>query len=321
MAEPSGRADIFEWRLGEIAVSDFKDFLLWEHSTRDVLDFKKAYVDMAGDALAGLVLSEIVYWHLPNKKEQSKLRIFKDEKYWIAVRRYEWWDRTRLSPRQADRAIAILREQVLIETDVFKFYGEPTMHIHLLESSFMARWDEVMNNPPVNPFSPIREKDIDETGKTLSPIQANPLTETTPKTTTDKTPPASRKFGTPEWDALHGVTPDPEAAHKIEFEKTVCEAFESAFGIKRPWVWYPVNNGEAKVWKDFREFLVELYSADPDCFTKYVTWSGQDYSRGVMSAISIKRNPQDFPTAWAAFCMGTKYNAKSKPQESEYKFS
>lgn len=193
---------------------DFKDFLLWEQSTHDVLDFKKSYVDMCGDVLAGLMLSELIYWHLPNKNQESKLRIQKEGKWWIAVRRTQWWDRTRLSPRQADRAIAILKEKGLIETGLFKFFGEPTMHIHLLEDVFLEQLDKVLKSPLSNPHATptelrIREIELTKTDKTLSRKQVNPLTETTPEITT---PPARVKIlksDLPDWQLSHGELPSP----------------------------------------------------------------------------------------------------------------
>jgi len=46
---------------------EFNEFLSWELTTRDTIDFKKIYVDIAGDLIAGLLLSQIIYWHLPSK--------------------------------------------------------------------------------------------------------------------------------------------------------------------------------------------------------------------------------------------------------------
>lgn len=84
-------------------------------------------------------------------------------------------------------------------------------------------------------------------------------------------------------------------------EKEAIDAFESAFGIERPWNWYPAKTSEEKTWKDFRAYIVEKYTADPQCFTKYVTWRNQKYSKGTMSNLAIKRSPQDFPDSWVMF--------------------
>lgn len=83
---------------------DFAAFLAWEKETKDVLDFKTTYVDVAGDLNAGLMLSEIIYWYLPSRDGKTRLRVHRNGFDWIASRRYEWWDRIRLSTKQADRA-------------------------------------------------------------------------------------------------------------------------------------------------------------------------------------------------------------------------
>jgi len=44
-------------------------FLEWEGKARDAIDCKRHYIDLAGgDVVAGLLLSQIMYWHLPPKK-------------------------------------------------------------------------------------------------------------------------------------------------------------------------------------------------------------------------------------------------------------
>jgi hypothetical protein len=174
----------------------FQDFLAWEESTRDTIDFKKIYVDMAGDILAGLVLSEIIYWHMPSKNGKSRLSVHRDGEEWIACHRVEWWDRTRMTPRQIDRVFKILLVAGLIFKDRFHFAGKPTVHVRLNKEKFLSCWQELIKNPPVNPYksnSPngeIEETPIHQTVKTNSPngenqftASVNSYTETTAKTT------------------------------------------------------------------------------------------------------------------------------------------
>jgi hypothetical protein len=53
-----------------------REFLAWEKATCDIVDFKRIYVDMAGDLVTGLMLSQLVYWCLlPDGKGESKLRV------------------------------------------------------------------------------------------------------------------------------------------------------------------------------------------------------------------------------------------------------
>lgn len=106
-------------------------FIHWEQASRDTIDFKKAYVDMAGDLVAGLVLSQIIYWHLPGRNNVTKLRVEQDGKHWVARNRKEWWDEIRITPKQLDRALKILRAKNLVETGNWFFDGKKTLHVRL----------------------------------------------------------------------------------------------------------------------------------------------------------------------------------------------
>lgn len=166
------------------------------------VDFEMIYVDMTGDLVTGLLLSQIVYWNLPDKYGKSKLRVFHDGHYWIAKARYEWWDEVRLSPKQVDRALAILEKAKLITKSLFKFDGSPTIHIRLMEDNFMALWDKVISTSRENPYAPEGENVIDQKVKTKLPKCENDiypkgdndipersesLTETTSETTSETT--------------------------------------------------------------------------------------------------------------------------------------
>lgn len=179
------------------------EFLKWEGASRDTIDFKTIYVDMADDLVTGLLLSQIVYWYLPSKKGQSKLRIFKDGYYWIAKARHEWWDEIRIKPRQIDRAIAILEERGIIVTHLYRFNNAPTTHIRIDKDGFLASWnsalarfDEMVKSEiPPDPFSPNLQFDLtdslnpnDETVKSDLPESVQSITETTidsPETTAE----------------------------------------------------------------------------------------------------------------------------------------
>lgn len=182
-----------------------EQFLQWEKSTRDTIDFKKMYVDIAGDVVSGLVLSEIVFWHLPNLEGQSKLRVKKHGHWWIARPRHEWWERIRISPSQADRALTLLADKGIIIKELYKWRGVPTVHVHLNWDTFLDLVDEVINHPPTNPHAP---KTIDEEAISMegqNPISPNlemdfevvgeSLTEITPEKTTKTTNPADAGSG------------------------------------------------------------------------------------------------------------------------------
>jgi len=126
---------------GLFVLKDFSEFLKWEMTTRDTIDVKKIYIDMAGDVLAGLMLSQIVYWYLPDKYGRSKLRVKKGEHFWIAKKHEDWWEEIRLTPNQARRALRILKEKHLVVTTVKKFNGSPHTHIRIDYKQFMWNWN------------------------------------------------------------------------------------------------------------------------------------------------------------------------------------
>jgi len=164
---------------------DFSQFLRWEAATRDTLDVKRIYIDMAGDLAAGVMLSEIVYWHLPAANGTSRLSVLRNDHLWIAVRRSEWWERCRLSPDQADYALGKLIQRGLVEKRLFRFNGQPTVHIRLCSEAFLAAFQALLDTPLTNPYDPQPEGGI-RNGNGKIPIpgsesQQTPITETTHK--------------------------------------------------------------------------------------------------------------------------------------------
>ena len=172
-------------------MTSFSDFLTWEAKSRDTLDFKKAYVDIADDLIAGLLLAQIIFWYLPDKFGKSKLRVFKQDHWWIAKARYEWWDECRLTPRQLDGAVAKLKEKGLITTKSFFFDGARILHLRIDEKVFMETWEKMMKTPVVNPFLPTdqitdslnRHVSISPNGDSEITNPLSPLTEITTETT------------------------------------------------------------------------------------------------------------------------------------------
>jgi len=76
-------------------------FLHWEASTRDSIDVKRTYIKIAGDHIAGVLLSQIAYWNLPsNRGEIDRLRVRKEGKFWLAKKRTDWVDECVIKPKQ-----------------------------------------------------------------------------------------------------------------------------------------------------------------------------------------------------------------------------
>jgi hypothetical protein len=197
--------------------SEFDKFLQWEAASRDTVDFKKAYVDMADDLVAGLLLSQIVYWYLPGKDGKSKLRVSKHGYMWLAKQRTDWWDEVRITPRQFDRACKVLVEKGLIVKECFRFNGLRMVHLRIDMKRFMELWEQVVENPPDNPHLPSGESGLTQSvtpqsrnGDSAIDVWGRPLTETTAETTEEinsKTT-AAREFTTcPDWEVVEAEAP------------------------------------------------------------------------------------------------------------------
>lgn len=121
-----------------------RQFIYWEKASRDTIDFKKSYVDLSGDLIAGLLLSQIVYWHLPNNEGKTKLRVRHEGKLWIAKSRNDWWEEIRITAKQFDRASTILVGKKLIEKKTFKFNGSPMIHVRIIWENFIPLWEKTV---------------------------------------------------------------------------------------------------------------------------------------------------------------------------------
>jgi hypothetical protein len=161
-----------------------KEFLQWESFSRDTIDVKRAYIDLAGDLVTGVLLSQIIYWHLPNKETgENKLKIFKEGRYWLAKSRKDWWDECRISQKQFDRSIKILEDSNLVITKIFKFNGMPTKHISLNSEVFLEKLNALIEGKNVidekvktNESSIINDNLVfDERVKTNLPKGENPI--------------------------------------------------------------------------------------------------------------------------------------------------
>jgi len=178
-------------------MNSFEEFLRWEEADRDTIKVKRLYIDIAEDIVAGLLLSQIVYWYLPSKQGMTKLRVRKDGHYWLAKGRNDWWDECRITARQFDRAIAILIEKGIVEKKTFKFNGVPTVHIRLIPEKLLDCVNSILRNGEngvtsdeedqreihfnenVKSTSPIGEIHLTDSVKTLTEITTENTTETT----------------------------------------------------------------------------------------------------------------------------------------------
>lgn len=127
-------------------------FLMNIFSDVHQVNLKLIYVDMTDDLVAGLLLSQIVYWHTPSRETgRTKLRVKKEGQLWLAKKRTAWHEECRISPKQYDRAIKILEKMQLVEVHnwMFKHKGDNmpsrTPHIRIKWDIFLLQYRGVLN--------------------------------------------------------------------------------------------------------------------------------------------------------------------------------
>lgn len=167
-------------------MNDFSDFLLWEKNSRDTIDFKKIYIDITGDLIAGLLLSQIIYWNLPDQNGKSKLKVYKQNKYWLAKQRNDWWEEIRITEKQYDRAIKILKEKQIVEVENTMFDGKRTPHIYLNQKMLIKLLKEQINlqKQGTSTVLPKGQYRCSLKGKTGVNQKVRPITENTTESTT-----------------------------------------------------------------------------------------------------------------------------------------
>jgi len=114
-------------------------FLAWESTSRDTIDLKKIYVDIAGgDLVSGVLLSQIVYWHLPSKTGGPKLQVQREGHFWLAKTYAELWEEVRIKDDRARLAYSKLAKLGLIEKRVWKFGKRNAVHVRIVWPVFLA---------------------------------------------------------------------------------------------------------------------------------------------------------------------------------------
>jgi hypothetical protein len=73
------------------------------------------FVKLTRSTSAGLLLAQIVFWHLPSKAGKPKLRALKKGFWWVAKSRAEWMFETGLTLEEYKAAIQLLVSRKLVE--------------------------------------------------------------------------------------------------------------------------------------------------------------------------------------------------------------
>lgn len=227
-----------------------------------------AYVDIAGDLIAGALLGQILYWFGTGKDGRSRARIVKEGFYWIAKTRADWWDEIRITPKQYDRASKILREKGFIEVKTFKFYGNPTTHIRIKPEAINAALDEWKaeqvkpllpdgEQPENNGFNPLGDFNVTESvslnspdgGEQVYPSENNNITESGVSLTENITETTLENIR----ENTHTLTAGPSASENVALanHQAVKEQIEKDF--EECWAEYPKKEGKQKARRAFEK--------------------------------------------------------------------
>ena len=238
-----------------------------------------AYVDIAGDLIAGALLGQILYWFGTGKDGRSRARIVKDGFYWIAKTRADWWDEIRITPKQYDRASKILKERGFIEVKTFKFNGNPTTHIRIVPEAINAAVDawkrEQVSSllpdgekPAAAGFNPLGNNGITEgespllpdgeqrnylIGNNVIPETGISLTEITPETKKENTA-----------KNTHTLTASPSAGENASLvnHQAVKDQIEKDF--EECWREYPKKEGKQKARRAFEKAVRGMGARKPN---------------------------------------------------------
>ncbi|WP_165847689.1 hypothetical protein [Ammonifex thiophilus] len=123
------------------AFQDLESFSRWKEADGDLIRVRKVCIDVTGDLVAGILLSRIIDRYLSG--ESKELKPGRDGELWLVKGREEWWEECRITPKQFDRAVALLEQKGIVEKKVFKFNGVPTVHVRFIPEAFLRLLSEV----------------------------------------------------------------------------------------------------------------------------------------------------------------------------------
>lgn len=103
----------------------YEEFLQFEEKQKNSegsIVINKLYIDITQDFIAGVLLSYII--HSTSRKSGE----------WIIKKRSDWYPEIRITARQYDRALALLKGKELVEVQIHKsklYHGAPVPHIRV----------------------------------------------------------------------------------------------------------------------------------------------------------------------------------------------
>lgn len=275
MSEQQGNYDIERIKLENAAL---RKYAAIQKASEDKIGCQKIYVDIAGGIEEAFILDELIYFTLPRAETgKSGLRVRKDGALWMAVSRSEWWDRKRITAKQADGAIERLVSQNLVIKDYFLFNKQKTTHLRLNVSEFFKRYAEELEkqNPPEDEGDSIL-KDIND----LYEMMGIPV-----KDTPEGIPDGEAGLLIKDTVSLNGDSiNNPNTSSTQSSKKDLVDGYlelSQSPGVKKAaridsilsYLGSTLRiNAETKRWKDFACFVDERQQFHKENLSAFVSW-------------------------------------------------
>lgn len=205
----------------------------WVHSDaarKDSIDLKRVYIDICGGNLHDAVIfSQIMFWHEPNKRGESRLAVLKNGHYWLAKRYEDWYEECRIDTDTARKCIDRLVKSKLLIKKVYHFKGKPTVHIRVDKDEFQRRILALSDTTgQIEPKRP----DVSDGNDTTGQMEMIPQVISYTETTTEITPESTTTTTVVDEPDVKSEPPkpvaDPEAVGKV------VRAYESHIGMITP---------------------------------------------------------------------------------------
>ena len=130
---------------------DLNEFLQLKAMEQQRVNFEMTYVDMTGDLISGLLLSQIVYWFTPDKNGKSKIRVTYKGRKALAKARNDWFNEIRINEKQYDKAIKILQDLKIVTVINSMFNSKRTPFIMLNDDVFLEMYRSKLMKSSVLP--------------------------------------------------------------------------------------------------------------------------------------------------------------------------
>ena len=122
------------------------EMLLGVEPTPFDLRIHTAFIHIAGDLAAGILLGAIVHQYVRDDIEWGAvdgILVIQDGKDWIAGKISEWVRVSCLTKKQYTRAVEKLIGLNLVEKHIYRLHGNPTTHLRINRKVFLQRIQEI----------------------------------------------------------------------------------------------------------------------------------------------------------------------------------